>query len=256
MHPNFRQLDDVNLVIATLVHSESLAIGAQWCKNKKKSCRVQAAKSKERKGVEHIYNRLWESAKEDLIIATQKHVFETARDLIVNTIMETENNDEEEVEELNEVFNRQASLNATSMERDYFTARGGGRRENAPHTPAQTFVQKRRIVKEELQKYFDASEHDEAFSNPMEKLYLPVWIKKWGKKFPNVTRCMAAFFGVPSISSGIELDFYFKSLLLTKRRMSMRGEVAEMLHMTDRNQRFIDLSQVRIIKNSRSRVQD
>ena len=152
--------------------------------------------------MEHIYNCLWENAKINIISATQKQVFETARDLILNTIMETDpKKDEEGEEELNEVFTRQASLNATSMERDFFTARGDCHpgQENASSTPVQTFVQKRRIVNDELLKYFSDDGRGEAFSNPMEILSLPVWIKKWDKKkILNVTRCMDAFFGVPS----------------------------------------------------------
>ena len=158
------------------------------------------------------------------------------------------NSNEEEVEEeeeLHNVFNRRASLNATSMEQDYYKSRGSdGRPGNIPSTPVQTFVQKRRIVSDELTKYF-SPEGGEAFLDPVYFLHLPLWIKKWGNMFPNVVRCMAAFFGVSSSSAGIELDFYFESLLLTKQRMSMRGEVSEMMHMVDRNSRFIDLSQVR-----------
>ena len=63
------------------------------------------------------------------------------------------------------------------------------------------------------------------------------------------------FFGIPTSSAGVELDFYFNSLILTKQRMSMRGEVAEMLHMVDRNREMIDLSQVAelILKQTRER---
>ena len=36
LHPAIRQLDIVNEVIAVLVHSESIAVGGQWCKKRRK----------------------------------------------------------------------------------------------------------------------------------------------------------------------------------------------------------------------------
>ena len=252
LHPAFRQINVVNDVIAVLVHSESLAIGGQWCKDKKKSCRNWAAKSREKRSKDLIFSELWTTTKEKLIEVTRAHVMDTVRSHIVDTIMQSksamaENEVKDDLNDLNEVFSRQATLYETSMEQEYFQARGGFRDQSSNVPAVLTFVEKRRRVQEELLDFL-SSEGGEAFRNASETLDIPLWVIKYGRRlYPDLTRCIASYFGIPSSSSGIELDFYFNSLILTKRRMSMRGEVAEMLHMTDRNRRFIDLSQVRRI---------
>ena len=60
-------------------------------------------------------------------------------------------------------------------------------------------------------------------------------------------RAMAVYFGVPTSSAGIELDFYFAGLLITKQRTSLLGPQVEMMHMFDRNQKWVDLTQVDVL---------
>jgi hypothetical protein len=50
-----------------------------------------------------------------------------------------------------------------------------------------------------------------------------------------VVKAMVPYFSVPTSSAGVENDFYFMSLVLTKHRLSLRPELVEMSSMVDRN---------------------
>ena len=83
-----------------------------------------------------------------------------------------------------------------------------------------------------------------AFRNQIVNCNFVEWKELYGNQFADVVSAFAAYFGVPTSSAGIELDFYFASLLLTKQRMSMKTPLIEMMHMVDRNRKWVDLTQV------------
>lgn len=261
LHPAFRNLILVHDVISELVNSESIAIGGTWWSKVKKAARksaLKASKGKSRgKGSnapldDAIYCQFLSRAKANFIKQSFEKVESKVKQNIIDTIMEADpkhapKNDEEDYEFFAEQFSRQASFTGcTSVELDLNLQRGN---QNDVGSMPKTVIKKRTRVRNQFGEYLDGQDNLPAFSNIKLCLNVRQWTKQIGAlKYELVALAIPFFFGIPTSSSGIELDFYFNSLLLTKRRMSMRGEVAEMLHMVDRNQSKIELSQVCVVK--------
>ena len=256
LHPAFRNITIVHDVMTLLVNSESIAVGGVWWKKAKKDARTAALKlskgnSKEKGSNapldETIYQRILSKAKADFIKTSYEKVEAKIKQNIIDTIMDADpkhapKNDDETDDCFADQFARQASFaGCNSVEFELNAQRGN--QENFGAVP--TVVKKRTRVRNQLAEYLDAQTNTPSFSNIKRCVNLQEWIKEVGLfKYALVCLAFPSFFAVPTSSSAIELDFYFNSLLWTKRRMSMRGEVAEMLHMVDRNQSKIELSQV------------
>ena len=201
LHPAFRNLKLVYTVMAELVESESVALGAAWWKRKKKTARKQAMQSGNSRGKgsnapidQDMYKRFLQKAKSDFLKQVYEKVETKVKQNIIDTIMRGDRGDV---------------------------------------ASTRTVETKRSRVRSQFMEYLQAQDNVRAFSDVRLCLNVAKWIKEVGiYKYGLVALAMPAFFGIPTSSSGIELDFYFNSLLLTKQRMSMRGEVAEMLHIS------------------------
>ena len=257
LHPAFRNLNIVHKVMAELVESESVALGTAWWKEKKKTARnnaINASRGKSRgKGSnapldEAIYARFLLKAKHDFLKQAFEKVESKVKQLIIDTIMDADpkhapkEDEEAEFTAFEDQFARQAIFTGcTSVELEMNLERGGNMGSTMPK-PAES---KRARVRTQFVEYLETQNNVRAFSDLKLCLNIPKWMKEVGIfKYGLIALAIPYFFGMPTSSSGIELDFYFNSLILTKHRMSMRGEIAEMLHMVDRDQAKIDLAQV------------
>ena len=237
LHPGFRNIFVVEDVIRELVNTESVAIGAPLWKQKKKQFQKQADKDNV------LYKNLLSKFKKEFLETTLREVNASIRQNIVETIMDAvPERERDEVPDLSQQFS-QASLScANSVEQQIFNDRGDMSGFSAGPRTHSTLLTR---VHTQLDDYLKAQPNTAAFRNRSLCADVPLWTKTVGiYKYGLVTKAFPGYWGVPSSASGIECDFYFQSLLWTKHRTSMRGEVAEMVHMVDRNQRFIDLSQV------------
>ena len=240
LHPGFRNIFVVEDVVRELVNTESVALGAPWWKQKKKQVETKAKKQNV-----HVKNIMMKF-KAECIQTTMKEVNSSVNLSIVDTIMEAVPEHEREVDEEDEglsyQFSRTSLSCATSVEQQIFNDRGEMPGFSAGPRTHSTLLSR---VQTQLDAYLKAQVNSAAFRDQRLCVDVPLWLKTVGIfKYGLVVKAFAAFWGVPTSSSGIELDFYFNSLLLRKQRTSIRGEVAEMVHMVDRNQALIDLPQV------------
>ena len=256
LHPAFRNITLVHNVMTELVNSESIAVGGPWWKQAKKSARENALAASRGKSKgkgsnaplnDAIYRQFLTKAKAEFLKQSFEKVETKVKQSIIDTIVDADpkhiSKNVEEEEEFEDQFLRQASFTGcTSVEMDLNLEHGV---ETDFGSMPRSSTSKRTRVRNQFTEYLHAQRNIPAFSNVKLSLNLAQWTKEIGLfKYAMVVLAIPYFFGVPTSSSGIELDFYFESLLLTKRRMSMRGEVAEMLHMVDRNKSKVDLSQV------------
>ena len=241
LHPGFRNIFVVEDVVRELVNTESLALGAPWWKQKKKQFATKA--KNQNVNVKNLLMKF----KAECIQTTMKEVTASINLSIVDTIMEAvpEHEREEEDDGLSNQFSRASLSCANSVEQQIFNDRG----EMPGFSPGpRTHSTLLSRVQTQLDAYLKAQVNSPAFRDQRLCVNVPLWLKTVGIfKYGLVVKAFAAFWSVPTSSSGIELDFYFNSLLLRKQRTSIRGEVAEMVHMVDRNQALIDLPQVRFI---------
>ena len=103
-------------------------------------CRNWETKSREKRSKEVIISELWSNEKEKLIEVTRTHVSDTVRAHIVEDDVDSD-------DDLNNNFARQATLKETSMEQEYYQARGSARGNTSDVPTVLTFVEKRRVYK-------------------------------------------------------------------------------------------------------------
>ena len=258
LHPALRNLDVVMEVIDYLINAESMAVGNAWWKATKIECQAEAKRafkklmSKSKVTEDSIYLQKFAAAKTKHAVFCKQRVMDSTKQHIVDTIMES-NPDKKMTEEegFEAQFARQAqmsggqtSLDCGSMGVELNYLRGIDPDDEEEEAPRNHSHQIRQVQKD-LEVYLKFPWNTPAFREQSLVLNIPRWASTIGVvEFRRVTGCFAAYFGIPASASGIENDFYFSSLLFSKRRTSMRGEVAEMVHMVDRNQNLIDLSQV------------
>lgn len=239
LHPGIRNLTNVKNVIEVLVQRESLACGS-WMKKAKIQAEEKAGEVSCGENASNVYKAFLDIQKRDFIRKIQKDVEEIIKNHIIDTILAAHNDDV--VEEADEVPRPPVSLMMTSIEESIHRERGNQPAGGGSPTNDRNIS---RRIGNQLNKYLSAKTHEKEFSELSLVANLPEWIKVHGiAKYGFIVKAMAAYFGIPTSSAGVECDFYFASLLLTKHRMSMRPELVEMLQMIDRNRALVDLSQV------------
>ena len=233
LHPALRHLNPVWGVIEELVNSESVACSKWWGPVRRQSKKMTHGAREYEHGKKQEYMR---NVRKLITAAVEKN--------IIGTIIES--SPEENMEpRTSEQENRQPrnTLDMTSMEQFIRQERS-----DEPQQESTSYQQEQGMyyrVTSELEKYLQATSSDKAFSDINVVCNIQKWMASVGQhNFKLVVRAMFSYFGVPSSSAGIELDFCFSSLILRKQRMSMSSEVIEMVHMLDRNRSLIDLAQV------------
>ena len=241
LHPAFRNLDPVYLVINELVTSESVAI-RKWLYPVKKK-----AKKMKNGGREYLNAR-----KADYIKQVQKLVTAAIKKNIIDTIIQSKPEEPVPMETWEDAQPQHRSLNMTSVEQSVFE-----KREEQPSSSRERSCNRSifDLAGSEFETYLTASQSDSSFIDTSLVCNVSKWMQKIGQyKFQLIIRAMVAFFGVPTSSSGIELDFYFSGLLLNKQRMSMASDLIEIVHMLDRNRRLIDLVQVDVLTKASAKL--
>ena len=247
LHPAFRHLNPIMEVIHELVSTDSLAIAAWTAKNSKAAKRYaesMIARSLSSSSLNEIIREYMERKKNEYILHVQTDIFETVKNHIIDTIISNSPSEEEHFSDEEVEIPQQRNLQFASME-DYVAEQRGNQAESSSGAPARNNSTFLRRVSCGVDTYLKASAtRDFAFKDFRFCCNIVAWIEKYGAKYPHPVSAMAAYFAVPTSSAGVELDFYFASLLLTKQRMSLHGPMIEMMHMIDRNQAWVDLSQV------------
>ena len=250
LHPALRNLNPVMDVIELMVKTDSAAIISWTTKNKKAGVRyaknLLTRKLSNRSMVE-LSNDFFEKKKNEYIVHVQQDIHDTVKNHIIDSIIQN-NRDPEQSEDFfgdveeDEFEPRQRNLQFASLEA-YVTEQQGETHESSTgaRRPVQSAV---RRISHCMETYLKASTSHQAFRNRYVNCNVVEWKEIHGSSFPDVVSAFAAYFGVPTSSAGIELDFYFASLLLTKQRMSMKGPLIEMMQMIDRNRKWVDLTQV------------
>ena len=251
LHPALRSLEMVNEVIEELVQTDSAALGPTWWKKTKLSASQSVKRAVGKVDKASQVKQFIFQAKKNYIKQSQRLVAATVKSHIVDYIVESDpdgnigrNPSASDVPSVPETY-VQPSLDFCSMEQDMLNERGAG--PDVRSRPQSSTILLRQ-VENQYDAYLEAEKTMPEFLNIRIINDLATWINTFKKfKYGYIVRGMAAYFGVPTSSAGIELDFYVESLLWTKQRMSMRGEVAEMFHAVDRNRELISFPQVDIL---------
>ena len=248
LHPALRNLKPVMNVIEHMVRTGSVACESWTRKNKKlagRHAQSLATRGLTNRPVDELAMEFFKKKRSEYILHVQNDIHDTVKNHIIDAIIESNpeaidgNVSDVEVE----VEPRQRSLQFASLEQ-YVTDQNEGAPESSTdgRRPVQSIV---RRISHCMESYLKAktSTH-RAFQNQAVNCNLVEWKELHGSAFADVASAFAAYFGVPTSSAGVELDFYFASLLLVKQRMSMKGPLVEMMHMLDRNRQWVDLTQV------------
>lgn len=247
LHPALRNLDPVLSVIEHMVKNDSSACIAWTTKNKKagvKYAKSLIARNMSNRSIDVISNEYFERKVNEYILHVQCDIVDTVKNHIIDTIVENDPSDDAvSDDDFAGVEELQRDLQFASLE-DWVTEQHGQQQPQSS-TGGRRPQSVVRRVSQCLDQYLKAkSGIHPAFRNHSLNCNMVEWKSECGHQFLDVVRAFAAYFGVPTSSAGIELDFYFASLLLVKQRMSMKGPLVEMMNMVDRNQEWVDLAQV------------
>ena len=244
LHPALRNLDPVMNVIEHLVENDSIAIVGWTTKNQKASVRHAESlltRNLSNRSLDELSKEYMNRKKIEYISRVQNDIYDTVKNHIIDTIVLS--NPEEVADVEVEEVPRQRDLQCSSFEQ-FVTEQQGGSQEPEARRAVQSVV---RRVSHCLESYLKAKSTHPAFRNHRVNCNFVEWAQVYGGQFFDVVSCFPAYFAVPISSAGIELDFYFTSLLLTKQRMSMKAPLIEMMQMIDRNRKWVDLTQVGIL---------